>query len=285
MIPLGIAVVGCSEAVNYWLIRANQFQALAIRRIVQYAVMVMTQIVGGIFHWGALGLIGGYLLGQLAACTFLGEFIFQGAKQSFAKGGAHWSTHFVRFREFPFFSMPSRLVNTFSDQIPNFLINQFFGSLVLGMFTLPIRYLDAPIALIARSVQDVFKERASRDYRETGTCTDIYMKTLRALAVIGIFPFALIFVMAPLAVPFIFGEQWAPAGRITQVLTVMFYFRFVAQPLTYVFTVVEKQNYNLAWQCILALVVTGAFMISVWLNNITVGIMYYSAGYSIMYLW
>jgi teichuronic acid exporter len=105
--------------------------------------------------------------------------------------------------------------------------------------------LGIPIQLISGSITEVFRQRASADYNSRGNCFNIFNKTFKFLVLTSIIPFSLLFLFGPTIFRFFFGDNWEMAGRISQVMAPLFFFRFVVSPLTYVFFVAHKQKIDL----------------------------------------
>jgi len=133
---------------------------------------------------------------------------------------------------------------------------------------------------LAGSVLSVFKEDASRQYRETGQCRQIYIKTLRALAVFGIVPFAGLYFFSDLLFGLIFGEQWRQAGRYASILAPMFYMQFISSPLSYTLYIANRQFSDLVWQIILLGMTVSVYYIG---REVYQAVMMYSVGYSLLY--
>ncbi|OGC45117.1 hypothetical protein A2V49_02325 [candidate division WWE3 bacterium RBG_19FT_COMBO_34_6] len=189
-----------------------------------------------------------------------------------------------RFVAFPKYNLPSNLVNVIANQIPIILLGSYFGLSVVGQYALTQKILGVPGALISSSILGVFKERASRDYRETNSCRNIYVKTFKALFKLSIIPFLLIFFVSPPLIPLIFGAAWKDAGIYAQILTIMFFFRFISSPLSYVLVIAEKQKINLSVQICLLIVTIFAMQLGKTFNSVLISLLGFSIGYSIIYL-
>ena len=74
-------------------------------------------------------------------------------------------------------------------------------------------------------------ERASADFGRTGNCRDIYIKTLKSLAVISLGPTLVLMFLSPFLFRFVFGKEWVVSGYYAAIMFVMFFFRFIASPL------------------------------------------------------
>jgi len=89
----------------------------------------------------------------------------------------------------------------------------------------------------------------------------LYLKTLKRLVLLSLLPTILIYFFAINIFTFVFGEKWALAGEFVEIMTPIFFLRFVSFPLSYMVYVVEKQSYNTIAQFILLLALLISFFI------------------------
>jgi O-antigen/teichoic acid export membrane protein len=231
------------------------------------------------------GLILGDLAGFLFAAVFLGLICWRRSDLSRPRLTFDQIRKLAqRYSRFPQFSMPANLINMASNQAPVILLGNFFGSAAVGFLNLSQKALAGPLALFSKSVSDVFRERAGRDYRIHGNCRSVYVKTLKSLVLISIPFFLVLFFAAPAIFSFVFGSSWKIAGEYTRILSLMFFLRFTAGPLSYMFYIAEKQNYDLLWQVILFFVTILSILAGVWQGSPRFSLLCFSIGYSVMYL-
>jgi len=283
--PATIFITGFNQILTYWLIRKRKFKRLAMNKITQSGSICVTQLIGGFANSIPGGLILGQIVGQSTGVGIIGWQSLKEEKKNFLlinrKGMKEQAK---RYYKFPKYSMLADFINIVANQTPYFMLNNFFGAATVGFFALSYRILGTPIALIASSVLDVFKERASRDYVRDGNCFAIYKKTLKGLLILSFLPFSVLFFALPKVIPLVFGIQWAVAGEYAQILTVLFFVRFIVSPLSYILYIAEKQKYDLIWQICLLTATVGSLMIGVGYNSAKISIRAFSLAYSSLYL-
>jgi O-antigen/teichoic acid export membrane protein len=284
-IPLSIFLMNVSQAFYYMGNRGQQYRSLALSKFGQMAVTVAVYILFGFTHSGVKGLILGDMAGFLFASLFLGLIYYRRHAKSWPRLSlTQIKKQAQRYRRFPQFSMQANVINMISNQAPVILMSNFFGSTVVGFLNLSQKVLASPLAVISKSVSDVFRERASRDYRLNGNCRSIYMKTLKSLVLISIIPFSILFFAAPALFSFVFGSSWRIAGEYARILSLMFFFRFTVSPLSYMFYIAEKQNFDLIWQILLLVVTISSILAGVWRGSPQFSLLCFSITYSVMYL-
>lgn len=274
-------VFGASQALNYQRNRKGDFKRIAISRVTQAVASAIVQIVGGVIGLKSVALVVGNLLGQASCATVLG---FGLPIKKEAINFRSMVRQARRYWKFPVYSLPGDFVNTIANQLPVFILASKFGLAAGGFYGLTQRILGMPVGLLANSVADVFKGQATRDFTQTGSCRRIYVKTLKTLAVLSVFPFGIFAIFGPMLFGMAFGQRWVEAGEYARILSIMYFFRFVASPLGYTFYAVELQWLDLAWQITLCGVVSAAL----WFSPVSGGpkgaIFRFAIGYAIMYI-
>jgi O-antigen/teichoic acid export membrane protein len=139
----------------------------------------------------------------------------------------------------------------------------------------------APVGLLGRAVQDVFKRHAAIDFAKFGNCVALYKKMFMVLL-----PGGLLFVAVAVSIGeevfvLIFGEEWRQAGKYVVWLSPAFALGFIVSPLSYIVYIVNRQYVDLVWQVVLLLTVLFAFLVP---ENAMQVILAYSLGYSVMYM-
>jgi O-antigen/teichoic acid export membrane protein len=188
------------------------------------------------------------------------------------------------YKSFPIFSLPADFLAIFSRELPVLMLSGFFGAGVVGQYALTKRTLDAPFSLLSTSILEVFKQQATEDYHREGNCRRIFLSTLKKLFTISLIPFLFLFIVAPSLFSFVFGEEWRIAGEYARILSVMYFFKFISSPLTYVFFIFNKLQLNLILQGI-SLALHGGLVYSAYLYYQTTNavIIALSISFSIIY--
>lgn len=259
-----------------------KFARQALARVLLTGSTALVQLVAVVAGFGVSGMIYGQVLATACVVTWL--VIDVRRSLSLDLGGSSVFRYLGTIREhwrFPVFSMPADFISALSAQLPLFLMGGRFGNAPVGQYALTNRALAAPVGLLAGSVLSVFKEEASRQYRETGQCRQAYMRTFYSLALLGVVPFAALFFLSERLFVFVFGPDWAEAGRLAAMLAPMFYLKFVASPLSYTMYLANRQSHDLLWQVALLAMTASVFQFS---SEVHRAVASYSAGYSFLYL-
>ena len=259
-----------------------KFARQALARVLLAVSTASAQLIAVATGFG----VGGMIVGQTLATACVVIWLILDVRRSLSLdlGGSSMSRYLSTIKEhwrFPVFSMPADFVSSLSAQLPLFLIGGRFGTAPVGQYALTNRVLAAPVGLLAGSILSVFKEEASRQYRDMGQCRQAYLKTFRSLALLGIVPFVTLFFISERLFVLTFGPEWAEAGRLAAMFAPMFYLKFVASPLSYTMYLANRQSHDLAWQLVLLCMTAAVFQFS---SSIHLAVALYSAGYSALYI-
>ena len=115
----------------------------------------------------------------------------------------------------------------------------------------------------------------------SGNCEEAFRSTFKALVILGSGPVLCIFVFAPDLCARIFGEPWREAGEFARILAPLYFFNFVASPLSYVFFVAGKQRLELNWQIALFATTFAVFLSPTSLKQTLIN---YTISYSALYV-
>lgn len=286
--PLTVLLASVFQTLNFWAIRRNQFKSLALRKIAFSVTMVASQIGLGQAPAGLQS--GGLIYGQIAGDALAtGLLLWKVCRDDWSrfKGSIAWGaikSMLGRYKDFPKYDIPSSLLNILSNQMPTLLFSAFFGPAVVGFYALTHRVLSIPVALLANSVLDVYKQRAALDYQKDGNCEAIYLRTFKTLAVLSFVPFSLFAAFAPALFAFAFGEEWRTAGEYGRIMAGFYFVQFIASPLSYTAFIAERQRLHMIWQIGLFIAITAALMRGVVAKSVTTALGSFAVAYVLLYV-
>ncbi len=285
VLPLSVFFAACYEILYYWTNRKERFARLAVTKVTISSATIGANLIMGVSRFGAGGLVLGGLAGQGVATGILAGQTWRADREVFRR--ISWRKMRAlahRFRKFPIFSLPADSCNSLANQVPFVIFSGFYSATIAGQFLLTQRIMGVPLSLIAKSIQDVFKQKASSDFARNGNCRAVFLKTLKSLVLLAFVPLVGFLLFAPSVFIFVFGQEWREAGIFAQLLSIMFFFRFIASPLSYVIYIAEKQNYDLIWQIGLLFLTLASLLGGVALGEPRLSVVFYSIAYSIMYI-
>ena len=286
LVPLGVVLTNLGLVLAVWANRHQAYGALSNSRMAGALAGTAANLALGYAGWGAAGLVCGFLVAQVATLAVLWPHSTGLLRALRSETSLHAiRAEAVRFASFPKFSLGAELLNSLSNQLVVLLLSKFFGMAVLGWYSMGQRVIGIPTTLVGGAVGEVFRSQASRDYAEHGNCREIFRKTFKHLALLAAGPFLLLMVAAPEMFAWVFGESWRMAGRLTQVMSVMFLLRFIVSPLTHTFFLAGRQVEDMAMQAWLLISCAAALSLGYrFSQNAVTTLLCFALNYSVIYL-
>ena len=243
LVPCSIILTGAYQIFNYWSNRKKQYKRLSASRIVQYGSSSAANIGMGLGGWGVGGLIGGGIVGQAVATGLLGFQTFRGIGKN--KTVFSWEkikSNAKRYRDFPLVNSLHAFMDMLQLSGTNFLITFYFGSVTLGLYTLTVRILRAPLTLMGASLSQVFLQKATETYNSGQDLQKLVGKTIAGLVLAALPIFILIYLFSPALFSIVFGGRWQAAGEYARILSPWLFLNFIVSPLSQIPIIVNKQK-------------------------------------------
>ena len=152
-----------------------------------------------------------------------------------------------KYANAPVYLFPSALLDTFTKQMPVFLITTWFSTELAGNFSIAWRLVFLPIGLLGAAVGPVFYQRFAQVWPDRQEARRILFKTWLMLTPVAIIPCVLIMLFGPQVFTLVLGEKWHQAGNIAAVIAPMTFFVFLSSPTSSAFIVLGLQKYSLVF--------------------------------------
>lgn len=284
-IPLSLVLLGVYQIMYYWFNRRKMYKDMSINKVTQQTGTGVSNLSLG-FTSNGTGLIIGTIIGQiLSLCIITIKFIKREKKFIKQVSKKEMLAQAKRFIDFPKYLTFAHTLNVTSSNISIILFTNFFSAVSVGHYSLTQRILRMPINLIGSSISDVFRQKAIEDINEHGNCKILYIKTFSSLFLLGIIPFAILYVISPWLFSFVFGSEWRIAGEYARLMTPMFFLQFIISPLSSLYIVMEKQKLDLILQVVLFILIVSALLIGFTIfNSIEISIFLFTLAYSLIYI-
>ena len=288
IIPLATYLLGAFQILNYWLVRDKQFTVLSLNKILRSVLFGFFAIILTVWPQAlylAIALTASHLFSNIFLRIRLREINLNTGAVFSTQGISDLKLVAKRYVKFPSYILPAEFMNVVCAQLPVFVFLWVFNPTESGYFSFILTVLNIPISLLAGAILDVFKERAAKDYRETGSCREAYMQTFKKMVLIAVVPFALLFLIGDDLIIMFFGDKWAGATKFLDIMLIMFFFKFISSPLSFIFYIVNKQKEDFLWH-IYILLTTGLVLYfgAIVYKDILLTLKLYSINFSIIYL-
>jgi len=249
LMPVAAFGLGFYQALSYWALRNKAYSQVARTKLTQPLSRLATQIVLGIFKWGALGLLVGETVGRINGGTSLAWTAWRENKHDFqAVTWAGLRSVAARYRRFPLVLSPAALINAAGSSVPILLVGLWFGPRVLGWYALVDRTMAMPTVLIGQAVSQVYSAEAARlATTDPNQLNLLFNRTVAHLSLIAFVPALILGIIAAPLFSFVFGSSWHEAGVYAQLLVMMQFLGFVSWPVNPTLSILECQSIQLAW--------------------------------------
>ena len=244
LVGLTTFLMSAVELFKYWFNRNSDYRAIAVNQAEQQIGLTSGQLVLGMAGMGGMaGLILGHTAGQIFAFANLGrqaKLLWRRLPQD--APSLRWAAR--RYRRMPLLNGPNALADALRTNGIQLLIGGYSVA-SLGQFQMAWRYLDAPLILINGAVARVFFQKLSTI--EPGRMRPLVRVTIKRAILIGLVPFALIYVLSPWIFPFFLGSQWTESGSFARALTPWLFMMLITSPISNLFIVTEHQDWMLGF--------------------------------------
>jgi len=249
LIPVGVAILGCKQAAIFWMLRKKEYKRMSQAAISESvadrgAVLGFATIIGSAPHGLMIGrLIGPFVsLFLIVRTTILPDLaLLKGAAKS-----QRLAALARRYKDFPLFSSWAFLANALGRELPTILLAVLFSPVAAGFYGLGMRVMNMPMMLIGDAVAKVFFQKASTQKDDLDGLRG-FILDLIVYVLILVFPFTLgMMLFGDELFSWIFGVEWLNAGKIVQIMMLVFVCLFLQRILSSLLDVFEKQRERLA---------------------------------------
>lgn len=285
LIPIVVFFSASATQYQTWFVRTGNFNIVTRSRITTAIATVGLSLLFTLFWRNEIGLIASYMSGSAIGWIQV-RYYFRQQQTMPSLGWTQFRIYLSRYKNFALYSAPTEFISNFAQQLPLYVLSVYGGAQSVGWFSRSRQILGMPISYISASIAEVYRQKASEYYRinPQGLPT-LFTKTMVSLASLGFLPFLILIVAGPSLFEFAFGSAWRQAGVYSQYLGVMYFLRFVFSPLAFNFYLGGRQSLDLILQVIFTLISAIGIIVGYYFfNSDEVSIIFFSIGFSLMYL-
>ena len=166
-------------------------------------------------------------------------------KRMFTFSKSHFNMVMFKHKRFVQYQLPTNIVGSIKNQLPTILIRTFFGTEILGYYSMTVRVMTVPITFLATAMGKVFFQQIAEMKRKGKKIGEyVYANVVNTMKV-GIIPLILILGIGDVLTVWFLGEDWEMAGVFIRIMVVQNFFNFQMNTMTGFSSVIGKQNYAL----------------------------------------
>lgn len=261
LLPLSQFGAGAMQALHAWAVRRKAFGPVGRTRVVQTGAQVAVQLAMGWGRAGALGLVLADVAGRLSGGAALWRLFWSDPARRRLRLAAMAGAA-RRWARFPVIMTAAVVCNMVEVQVPFLLVPAWFGAAPAGMYFLAHRILVLPASLIGGAVGQAFFAEAAGLGDRPAELRRLSRQLCVALLAVNGPVYAGLALLGPHLFPFVFGPEWAEAGRLAQLLAPMVLLTAVASPLSSLILVGRRLHESLLFAALGA----GARAGAIWLG-------------------
>ncbi len=143
---------------------------------------------------------------------------------------------FKHYKDFIYANTPHALLNSFSHNLPYYVVSHFIGVQAMGFYAIVERTLRVPINLISQTLRQFF----IRKFKNTESNQNA-LKASVLLSLVSLPLFAIFFILPESLYLWVFGSEWVGISRYFQILA-MGYWAIFCNPPSSAFLIAQRNS-------------------------------------------
>jgi len=244
LVPISASLTGFYQTFRYWSNRKKDYKNISTSLIVKNTTVGSWNIGFGFANMKALGLIPGQIAGLFISTVLL---IILSVKEilPLLKYLSLKRMIFLlkKYKDIPRFNTLINLLVNVSNEAPIFLLANFFGTSIVGLYGMANKLIGTPSEMISRSVGQVFYQKASEVYNNKQDIYSFLKKTYLNLLKIAFIVFVPAFLISPF-LKYILGTtyDWTATGYFAMMIIPLMFLKFLNNPVSSIFTILNEQK-------------------------------------------
>jgi O-antigen/teichoic acid export membrane protein len=286
LLPIGIIFSESFKIIQNWNVRNAKFNKNASSNVsMKLSERVLNIFTGTVYAPSPGSLIYSYLVSLSVGISFLYQkrmfTEFKAALQLPLKQVFHTCREYIKY---PLFVMPANFINKFTSDLPLYFLALYFSASITGGFSFALTLLNVPFKIIGNSLASVFYHKAAQIHLENpSTLSEFTINLHLKMLIVGSIVFGVIFAFGEFLFSFVFGTEWALAGKFASLLSIYYIYRVISSPLSKIFSITRNEQYTLWINITLAVSRTISIYFGVLTEDPLTAVLYFSVGNLIGY--
>ena len=264
IIAIIFLIIPIGQQFEILLRRELVYRSLSFTEIVDSTFLTISSIVLAFYGLGVASIVIGYILKYSVRSLLL---VIIGRKI--------WKPIFIlefsdikKFLSFGLYQMGERSVNFLNQNLAQILIGKFLGTVALGYYTFAYNLVSYPITLINPIFTRVSFPYFAKLQNNVKILKEKYLNLLSLVSFINFPVYLLLILIAPNFVPLIYGSQWYPSIILVQILSLVFIFRSVSNPVGSLLLAKGHAKLGFLWNVFVAIIYPFFVILGIYLGSI-----------------
>lgn len=263
-----------------WLNKKGKYDILMKNPFINNVIFGIIGIALGLLGFKEYGYYIGWIIGQLITLIHMKKFLPKSIisfNPSDYKEVFFSNIHFIRYQ------LPANVISNFKNQLPILLIKAFFGTKMLGYYSISVKLLNVPISLLAKSMGRIYFKTISDMNNRGESIGEFTFRNLSNAMKASIIPIVLFISSGDIIINILFGSGNEIAGIMTRIVALQYIFMFLSMTVHGLPIVLNKQKYVMAICIVQIIVFIISFVFGRYLfNNIYIALMLMSLLFSLI---
>jgi O-antigen/teichoic acid export membrane protein len=243
-IPCGVVGIVVLSLLVHFHVRRGSIALVAKMAAVDVIATAAAQLLLGHLHVRQ-GLVAGALIGTITAATvFLAVHLRRHSIRHVARESAIATLVMTarEHRHFPRYLLAADVVALLSLRLVPVGLTAAFNAQVAGLYALAARTVRTPMIAIGDSVLTILRKPGAEVAQNRTEMLRLFWRAVTGLALSGVVPLVVVATTGPALFSWVFGSQWAEAGRIARVLAPGMFMELIALPLVALLVATHNQR-------------------------------------------
>jgi len=244
MLPIYILSLLLVQSFTNLATYLQKYKLIATNSINRSLSQTGSRILLGFLKSNRQGMILGAIIGNIISLLTLCSSIEILKKRNFIQGNR--SLELIKEnKDFPFFDLPSNLLNSVSSHCPPILLSWYFLDSVVGLFSMSQTLLYIPMSFIGTAVSQLYYRDASDNIHKGVSISSLTKRLFLSLFSMGFIFMCTLIICEDWLFGFVLGKRWNDIGHYAVLLSPWLLLVTALSPLSTVFYVKSKQIVNM----------------------------------------
>lgn len=181
-----------------------------------------------------------------------------------------------KFRNFPLYTMPKDLINSFSYNLPFLWLALFFDKAEVGLFGLALTCTFKPVNIFNSAFERLMYVRVAEKVRGHKTIKSDIVRFFKNVNLLVLPFFVVAFVFGEQILTFLFGAKWAGSGYYIRCLLPWVFVMLTSSSLMFLSSVFSKQRNEFVFYGVLLILRVAAVLVGIAANDFRLAILLFS---------
>lgn len=250
---MGIIVVISAIGRQFTIIEQKHFNFRTIS-LIEFGSSFVSLISASflaVFNYGIYALIYSAILQHLFANFF---FLVIGYRRN--KIQLHFSLKETKpFLRIGIYQVGGQVVNYFNRDVDLLIIGKFFGSEVLGGYSLAKQLVSRPSQIVNPIINKVSAPMLANIQRSTIDLKRYYLKVMNIVSTFNFTIYILVIIFAEPIVRVLYGDRYLDIVVFVQILSIYMYFRAIVNPVGSLLIATGRTDLDFYWNIISAIII------------------------------